>query len=555
MSDLNITVTDQSPAFAYLPNREDPNAWQSSWTGSPDSSYDATHTQNNIPQGTSSHVVALSGASAQITFVGSAVTIYGEGTANAYTTTLDNGSSVPGAPAGSMLATYGGLNGTATHTLLLKTTQSTQLSLTYATFTVRSDIAANSVTNTTQVAVTVGANGATTTNPFFTTSGGGFSNQHIDDGYTRIDSNSANAQISFTCSNTSTLLIYGTTNYNHGTFSVEIDPPAGASQGARVFNGTSKWFDLDLVVFFETGMDPTQQYQVKMTNLVSNDYTDIHSVVMMNLPAELAASSSASGSASKSTSSAPTTPSKASSGTGKTVGIAVGVVVVVAALALFAFWFRRRNAQERRKKTRIPMDGMVTPFAHPPVTPFVDTPHSKDTSFSGTEAPMSLSNFRQHPGNTSYGDNSTYGGGAYPANTYATNSAAGSTQDLRGVGKGSRHNPQYSDLSGSEDFNPYADGSGQSSGLAFLQDSSYAGSAIGPGSRPPSNHLAGPTQGSSQGSSRGGSAGISQPYRPPEKGPVPTDTASARVRHEVDAGRVPDEEVLPPSYNPTWQTS
>ncbi|KAF7355512.1 hypothetical protein MSAN_01468100 [Mycena sanguinolenta] len=372
MTDYNVTVTDQSPACVFQPEREAANGWVSSWTGSPDSSYDATHTQTNIAQGTSSHVTSTSGASVQINFVGTAVTLYGQGTAGAYTTTIDNGSPVTGSPVGSMLATYGGLDGTAAHTLVLKTTQAQQLSFGYATFTIRSDIAANSVNNVSEVAVSVGANSATTTNTFFTTSGDGFSNQHIDNGYTRIDTNSANAQISFSCSNTSALFIYGTTNYNHGTFSVEIDPPTGASQGARVFNGTSKWFVLDLPVFFETGMDPTQQYQVKMTNLVGGEYMDIHSIVMMNLPKEAASSSAASGSASKSTSSPASTSAaagsttQASSGVGKTVGIAVAVVGVLAALVLLAFWFRRRKIQERRMKTRMTIDAMVTPFGQPP---------------------------------------------------------------------------------------------------------------------------------------------------------------------------------------------
>ncbi|KAJ7232193.1 hypothetical protein B0H12DRAFT_194169 [Mycena haematopus] len=567
MADLNLTVTDQSPAFAYSPDRESATAWESSWTGSPDASYDSTHTQTNIAQGTSSHVTSASGASVQLNFVGSAVTLYGQGTAGAYSTTLDNGSPVAGSPAGSMLATYGGLDGTAAHTLVLKTTQPQQLSLAYATFTIRSNVAASSVVNNTQVAVTVAANNTASTNPFFSTSGNGFSNQHIDDGYTRIDSNSANAQITFTCSNTSVLLIYGTTNYNHGTFSVEIDPPTGASQGARVFNGTSKWFDLDLPVFFESGMDPTQQYQVKMTNLVDGSYTDLHSVVMMNLPKEVlatsaSASGSTSGSASKSTSSPPATSAvatRASSGVGKTVGIAVAVVGILAALVLFAFCFRRRNIQDRRKKTRMTLDGMVTPFAHPP-SPFADVPHPKDTSFASSETPISLSNFRpQSEGypNNHYGDgypNSGYGGGAYPANTYSRDSGAESAQDLRTLGPGLRtHGPRYSELSGSEDFNPYADNR-SSSGLAYLRDSSYAGSSVGANSRPQSTNIAvtAPTNAPTAGGSTPG--GSQQPYRRPEKGPIP-ETASARaIRQEVDAGRVPDEEILPPSYNPTWQS-
>ncbi|KAJ6581396.1 hypothetical protein B0H19DRAFT_1369751 [Mycena capillaripes] len=270
---LNITVLDQSPTFIYSSL-----SWESTWTGSPDSSYDSTHTQANIAKGISFHATSLVGATVQIESVGVAVSIFGQGTAGAYTTTLDDGTPISGSPTGSMLATYGGLNDTAKHTLMLEVTQPQILSLSYATFTVRSDLPPNSVHDSTETAVTSGTNNALSTNPFFSTSGSGFSNQHSDQGYTRLDSSSPGALISFSCSNTSALFVYGTTNWNHQTFSVELQPPVGVSQGARIFNGTSKWFVLDNLIFWEAGMDPNQTYQVKVTNLIAGSYTDLHSV-------------------------------------------------------------------------------------------------------------------------------------------------------------------------------------------------------------------------------------------------------------------------------------
>jgi hypothetical protein len=54
---LNITVLDQSPTISYSPSREgaSSSSWQSTWTGSSDSSYDSSHAQTNIPQGIFSH--------------------------------------------------------------------------------------------------------------------------------------------------------------------------------------------------------------------------------------------------------------------------------------------------------------------------------------------------------------------------------------------------------------------------------------------------------------------------------------------------------------------
>jgi hypothetical protein len=63
----------------------------------------------------------------------------------------------------------------------------------------------------------------------------------------------------------SALLIYGTTNYDHQTFSVELTPQAGASVGGpRILNGTSKWFVIDNLLYFEAGLDPSQKYDVKV---------------------------------------------------------------------------------------------------------------------------------------------------------------------------------------------------------------------------------------------------------------------------------------------------
>lgn len=145
----------------------------------------------------------------------------------------------------------------------------------------------------------------------------------------------------------SALFVYGTTNWDHQTFSVELDPPAGASRRPRIFNGTSKWFVLDNLIFWEGGLDSTQTYQVKITNLIGGSYTDIHSVIMMPPLPKIASQyairstfhlkiypmSRSGGSSSGQTASSGTpTPSTsgtaahASSGVGKTVAIAVSVV-------------------------------------------------------------------------------------------------------------------------------------------------------------------------------------------------------------------------------------
>ncbi|KAJ7094560.1 hypothetical protein B0H15DRAFT_127697 [Mycena belliarum] len=503
---LNITVLDQSPTWIYTPDREglSSSSWESAWTGSADSSYDATHTQANIAQGVSVHTSSLPGASAQISFVGSAVTIYGQGSAGAYSTTLDGGKEIAGAPSGSVLASYGGLSDAA-HSITLKVTKSQPLSLSYATFTIRTALQASSVQNSTVNAVLVGENNTYTTNSFFSTSGsGGFSNDHADQNVTRLDTNSAGATISFTCSNTSVLFIYGTTNWDHQTFSVSLDPPAGASQGARIFNGTSKWFVLNNLIFWEGGLDSTQSYTVKLQNLNGGSYTDIHSVVMMNLPASPRTSNipSSSGSANASGSK--------SSGVGKTVAIAVGAVVAIAAVILLVFICFRRRAKKRREHSTLTLDAMVT-------TPFVDTDHSPLPSTSSTSEDPRLSH-KQTPSSLSGSYPNSYSMSQYPS---SSSSAGSSVQDPRDRAPGTR----YSEVP-TGDFNV-------------------------PGT--PYTALPSPLASSAALSPRGSSQ---LPYSTrPEKGRIPSDAPSSRpVRQEVDAGRAParEEEVLPPNYDPTW---
>ncbi|KAJ7068497.1 hypothetical protein C8F01DRAFT_1118339 [Mycena amicta] len=522
MPSFNLTVTDQSPVVLYSPERE--GASTSGWTSnfSPEPSYDPTHTANNLASGVSSHTTTLSGASAQIDFVGTAISIYGQGTAGAYSTTLDGGSTVTGSPSGSLLASYGGLNDSVKHTILLKATKAQSLTLSYAEFTVRSDIASSSVVNTTQTAVTADANNTFTTNSFFSTSGTGISNLHEDSGYTRIDTDGSGATISFSCSNTSALFVYGTTNWNHQTYSIEVDPSAGASQGARIFNGTSKWFVLDNLIFFESGLDPSQTYQVKMTNLIEGSYSDIHSVVMMNLPPAANGATTTSGSSPSSTSSS--SPSKAST-VKKTAGIAIGAVAIVVVLVLVAFFCLRRRSRKHRKKERLSRGGlMVTPFEDHPQS----TPPSSSLS-SGSMAPMTLNKF-----GTTASDRYTY--------------SSASTQDLRAPPP-----LHYSEVSGSPrtsaDFDPYSDTHTM---------------------RPPHRPFASGASGASMTASGSASISSSQPASTSRTGgpisekrsrPPSDDTASSRrVRQEVDAGRVlvhaeQEEETLPPTYDPNWSSA
>ena len=108
-----LSIVDQSPVFQFSPymSNSTDDGWKVFYQDSPDSSYDLTHTANNLGHGQSHHASTSSGASATIEFYGSACTLYGVADAGTYKTRLDDGDEQDGSPSGSnTLAAYSGLD-------------------------------------------------------------------------------------------------------------------------------------------------------------------------------------------------------------------------------------------------------------------------------------------------------------------------------------------------------------------------------------------------------------------------------------------------------------
>ncbi|KAJ8086869.1 hypothetical protein PM082_005694 [Marasmius tenuissimus] len=220
----DLLIPDSSPTFLYRPSREgeDLNAgWKSFYSNSPDSAYDSTHQNENKAVGTSSHSTTMQGASFELSFKGTAVSLYGSGTAGAYSTTLDNRDAVNGNPGDGLLASYKQLD-YGLHTLSLNLTQGVSLNVTSAVLTVG-----------------IGKTG-------------------------------------------SALRVYGSVNYDHGAYSATLSPSGGASTGTRILNATSKWFAYDSLIYWESDLDRSQSYTLTLTNLDEGKYMDVHSVNLMD---------------------------------------------------------------------------------------------------------------------------------------------------------------------------------------------------------------------------------------------------------------------------------
>lgn len=133
----NFTIPDRSPTIVYLPSRDGPltSSWNVTYSNSPDSSYDTSHTSTNLASGISSHRTSLVGATVEVDFKGTAVYLYGSAQAGSYSTSLDGATAVQGAPDEQLLLHATGLSYDK-HSLILTVTRAEEVSISYAVLTV-----------------------------------------------------------------------------------------------------------------------------------------------------------------------------------------------------------------------------------------------------------------------------------------------------------------------------------------------------------------------------------------------------------------------------------
>ncbi|KAH8830401.1 hypothetical protein DL96DRAFT_1592735 [Flagelloscypha sp. PMI_526] len=514
MSDANIyeiTLADVSPVLTYSPYRDIDNpgaGWKLVYSESPDSSYDATHKTDNEGKGTSLHMSTMTGATMSLDFYGSGITVYGSSSAGAFSTTVDS-QETTGSPSGTKLFETTNLS-VGKHTMSLKVSNGKGVNVTSVVVKAAVGKSGSTVVPLTEDAVSV-SSGSPVTSSYYSTSGGEWYNVHSWEKYPRLDTNTIGGTVSFSFSNASGLIIYGTSNYDHDTFSVKINPPVGASTSERTFNATSKWFAYDNVVFFEAGMDASTTYNVQLKNLGTNKYLDIHSTHILQTISSSSNGGSSSGSSGSSSSS-----SGGGLQTPAIVGIAVGVAALVIILAILGVLWKRQNRDRRESRQKVTIEGKGG-FDHPAPTPFGS--QNAGLPYNGTapqESGRLLSEYSVSPYHPSPPSSSAgfAGAGIIPAS------------------KWSQHMPHSPD--------PHASMHGSSA---------YASSSAGG-----SDGYARETMISSL---------SSQPLLPPpgastDKAALAANANNPRPppRQEIDAGPAPEPqqeaETLPPGYNPQW---
>lgn len=131
----SVTVPDSSSTFQYTPfgDTDVASGWNLTYSGSADSSWNTTA----LPSGMSSHRTTRAGASVTMTWVGTAISLFGSGAEGSYEIALDGKDPVTGKPdsGSSTLAAFSGLEYT-NHSVNMTTLDNSELSFLGATFTI-----------------------------------------------------------------------------------------------------------------------------------------------------------------------------------------------------------------------------------------------------------------------------------------------------------------------------------------------------------------------------------------------------------------------------------
>jgi len=236
-----------------------------------------------------------------------------------------------------------------------------------------------SIINSTQFAADIGGNA----NPFFT-----FSQIWGTSQIPWWTTNISGATLSYSVSNATAFFLIGNLNFDHQTYNVQFKPHDDPSAVKNLqLNDNSRWFTINEVLYWESGLDVARVYDVLITNRGSGfPFFTVYGVVMMDAVGPESASSTTTSSglpsstpaALASSTTTPTTGSKVS--TSAIAGISLGAIallVVVSILVVYLFKRRRTkdpnndimlDTADTRDSPIIPL-GSVSPFTASPSVP------------------------------------------------------------------------------------------------------------------------------------------------------------------------------------------
>ncbi|KAH8108146.1 hypothetical protein BXZ70DRAFT_40551 [Cristinia sonorae] len=277
----NITISSQTATISYLPARDGDSAagWNLTYSqGTRDTGY-------GHPQGVGTDVrwTTLDGATMQLSWVGTAVYLYGQAFSASYTVDVDgdrSSFSSANVPQGGLLGSKTGLS-YGNHTATLTTHGTGEVSLQFAQLTVGVGYPGSSVQNRTVLAVDSGSSNPIP-NTFFTYQGiPGGTSWHIEDAKSQLSpsgvsvpvplqmvTSTVGESVSFTLEQTTAFFLYGSMNFDHGQKLATLTPHSDPSKArTTVLNDYSSALDFFQIIYWEAGLDRNEHYSVQITQV------------------------------------------------------------------------------------------------------------------------------------------------------------------------------------------------------------------------------------------------------------------------------------------------
>ncbi|PCH36027.1 hypothetical protein WOLCODRAFT_81251 [Wolfiporia cocos MD-104 SS10] len=230
----NFSFTDQYAMLRYFPSRDGaPNeTWNVSYSESSQSSWAPTE-KSRWGNGTSAHSTTRVNGAVTISWLGTAIWLYGKGEINDYGVQIDNGPLMFGRGSNSegLLFSQTDLNYTW-HSAILSLIHG-ELVFTGGTITTGMGQEGWSVQYRTIQAATTTSPGLPEINPIFSSAGAGWSMARSFQ-YPRLSCGSEGSSVSFNLSNASGFSIFGSVDGTSGAFSVYIILPQAVSPTVRL---------------------------------------------------------------------------------------------------------------------------------------------------------------------------------------------------------------------------------------------------------------------------------------------------------------------------------
>ncbi|KAG1793908.1 uncharacterized protein HD556DRAFT_454007 [Suillus plorans] len=336
----NITLNDTSPVFTYYPYYDGfgtGNGWQIWYS---ETGYNTAFANPGV--GISAHITSLPGANVTLTFYGTGIELHGAANCT-FDVTVDGIFSPSLSSSSDVLYSSQTLSeGTHTFTLTAHPTSGEQLAFENAVIYIEQAVpqmASYSNTNTTFLDYTGNWSVSTDT--------------HVPGSFFHF-TETTGSSVSTTFGGSSAVVLQGIVNWGNWQYTVSLNGTQS------VLNASSFWFIPDTTLFYEGGLDPTQNYVLNIADTSEDGNKFAINSVKLYQPQ-------------------PTTLSSSSkhSNTGEIVGAIVGVVVLLALVVGFLFWRRSRRLKTAilRRDSNL-LANEILPRAHAPQFPALATPYT-----------------------------------------------------------------------------------------------------------------------------------------------------------------------------------